>query len=148
MAICQSIRYTMGRNGKVPLSPLKHYMAICRSLRHSIGRNGNVTVSQFKHYMATCCFILKLWVGMAMCRSVLSNIMHGNMPVHTVYNMGRNSNVPISPSKHYLWQHACPYVMLWVEMAMCQSVHPNSIWQHAGPYIIVWVEMATCWSSH
>ena len=135
MPMCQSIHPSIIWQHAVPYVIVWIEMAKCRSVHRNI---------IWQH--AAPDFILR--VGMAMCWSVYSNIMYGNMPVHTVYNMGRNSNVPISPSKHYLWQHACPYVILWVEMAMCQSVHPNSIWQHAGPYIIVWVEMATCWSSH
>ena len=64
------------------------------------------------------------------------------------YSMGRNGNMLVSLFTHYVWQHAGPRLIVWSEMAMCQSFHPNIVLQHAGPYVIVWVEMATCWSVH
>ena len=58
--------------------------------------------------------------------------------------------MPMCQSIHpsIIWQHAVPYVIVWVEMAKCRSVHRNIIWQHAGPYVVLWVEMATWRSVH
>ena len=99
MATCQSIRYTMGRNGNVTVSPFKQYMGTCWSIRYTMGRNGNVLVSPFKHYV---------W-------------QHARPSVIVLEEMA----MCLSFHPRIIRQYASPYVILWAEMAMCWSVYPN-----------------------